>query len=278
MEKTYKATGINLKGIPFNDDDRLLTILTPEYGLIRAIAPGAKKYQSSLRGRSEPFVVNELLLVKGKNIDKIIQAETQKSYYKISQSLAKLTVSQYLAEIVLHLALSEVSQGEIYNLLNEHLRRINTLSENVNSLPYLAQAIFHLLVIAGIAPQVNYCCLSQKALIPNFNDANWKVGFSLNNGGFINLCLPQLNSDNEKNRNKINQIHSKLNAVELTLFQHLSQKTLPDYSKILPKSLNNLSLDHAWISVERTLKDYIEFHLGRNLRSAKIIHDVLIQV
>ncbi len=278
MDKTYKATGINLKGIPFNDDDRLLTILTPEYGIIRAIAPGAKKYQSSLRGRSEPLVVNELLLVKGRNIDKIIQAETQQSYPKISQSLAKLTISQYLVEIVLNLALSDVAQGEIYNLLKEHLSRINTLSENVNLLPYLAQAIFHLLAVAGIAPQVHYCCLSQKALIPNFNDAYWKVGFSLNNGGFINLGLPQLNSDHEKNRNKINQIHSKLNAVELTLFQHLSQKTLPDYSKILPKSLNNLSLDPAWIRVERTLKDYVEFQIGRNLRSAKIIHDVLIQV
>jgi DNA repair protein RecO (recombination protein O) len=278
MNKTYKATGINLKGIPFKEQDRLLTILTSEYGIIRAIAPGARKYKSSLRGRSELFVVNELLLVKGRSIDKIIQAETQEHYSQISTSLGKLTASQYLAEIVLNLALSQLPEGELFNLLNEHLNRIEKLSKSSNLLPYLSQAVFHLLAIAGIAPQVHHCCLSQKSLIPNFNDACWRVGFSFNNGGFINLDLSQLKSNKIVIQDSIYAIHSKLNAVELTLFQQLSQKTLPDYSKILPQQFNFLDLDKAWIIVERTLKDYVEFQLGRNLRSAAMIHDVLVPV
>ncbi len=55
MSRTYQATGINLQGMAFGEADRLLTILTAEYGLIRAIAPGARKYKSSLRGRSELY-------------------------------------------------------------------------------------------------------------------------------------------------------------------------------------------------------------------------------
>ena len=69
MSRTYKATGINLKAIPMGENDRLMTILTKEYGLLRAIAPGARKHKSRLGGRSALFVVNELMLSKGKSLD-----------------------------------------------------------------------------------------------------------------------------------------------------------------------------------------------------------------
>ena len=49
MSRTYQATGINLKGMPLGEADRLVTILSPEYGLIRAVAPGARKHKSKLR-------------------------------------------------------------------------------------------------------------------------------------------------------------------------------------------------------------------------------------
>ena len=36
--RTYRVTGINLKGIPLGEADRIVTILTREQGLIRAVA------------------------------------------------------------------------------------------------------------------------------------------------------------------------------------------------------------------------------------------------
>ncbi|UWU45655.1 Recombination protein O N terminal [Limnospira platensis C1] len=50
MSRTYKATGIILKAIPLGESDRLLTILTPEFGLMRVVAPGARKSRSRLGG------------------------------------------------------------------------------------------------------------------------------------------------------------------------------------------------------------------------------------
>lgn len=277
MTKTYKATGINLKGIPLGDNDRLLTILTPEYGLIKAIAPGARKYKSSLRGRSELFVVNELLLIKGRSLDKISQAETQESYPKLSQNLGKLTVSQYLAELVLHLALSDQPQVELYSLLNEHLSRIEKILPSQNLLPNLAHAVFHLLVIAGIAPQLHNCCISQKSLIPNFDNPKWQVGFSLNAGGIIDLSIPELNLQKNINKQSNIKINSKFGALELTLFQNLSNKILPDYDNILLDKVNPIIIEKAWIKIERMLKNYAEFHLGRSIHSAEMINHVIIK-
>ena len=265
MTRTYKATGINLKGMPLGEADRLVTILTPEFGLIRAVAPGARKHQSRLRGRSELFVVNELLLAKGRSLDKITQAETIESYPGLSRDLGKLVASQYLAELVLCLAASEQAQPELYQLLNEHLRRIERLADSRQILPHLVQAVFHLLAIAGIGPQVHVCCLTRETLTANFINPQWRAGFSFEAGG---LAIGPVMTENKLAQPKIN---ARLGAVELTLLQHLGEKSLPKLSEILPGELTDLSVPVAWMRIERLLRDYVHYHFGRSLRSAALV-------
>ncbi|UKO98867.1 DNA repair protein RecO [Nostoc sp. UHCC 0870] len=189
MSRTYKATGINLKTQVLGESDRIVTILTREFGLIRAVAPGSRKHNSSLGGRSGMFVVNELLISKGRSLDRITQAQTVKTYPGLSQDLGKLAASQYLAEIVLCQALSEHPQEELYELLNEHLQRLEALPKTQPSsiLASLAHAVFHLLALAGLPPQVQACCLTQRSLTPDLTNPNWQVGFSIPTGGII--CL-----------------------------------------------------------------------------------------
>ena len=186
MSRTYKAIGINLKAAPMGETDRLLTILTQEQGLIRAIAPGARKHNSRLGGRSGLFVVNELLIAKGKSLDKVTQAETRRSFPKLSGDLAKLTASQYLAELVLCQALSDQPQAELFSLLIEHLERLERASKP-STLACLAQATFHLLALAGVAPQVHLCCLTRQPLVPDLSNPEWRIGFSLVAGGTVQL-------------------------------------------------------------------------------------------
>jgi DNA repair protein RecO (recombination protein O) len=185
-QRSYKAMGINLKAMPMGESDRLVTVLTKEYGLVRAIAPGARKHRSKLGGRSGLFVVNDLLFSKGKSLDKMLQAETLKSFPGLSRDLAKLTASQYLAEIALAQALCDQPQEELYYLLIEHLSRIE-LASKPNILPCLAQATFHMLALAGVAPDVFRCALSRSPLTPQLGDPDWKVAFSVSSGGAILL-------------------------------------------------------------------------------------------
>jgi DNA repair protein RecO (recombination protein O) len=201
MSRIYKAIGINLKSMPLGESDRLLTILTQEFGLIRVVAPGARKQNSKLGGRSGLFVVNELLIAKGRSLDKITQAETLESYSGLSQDLGRLAASQYLAEMVLAQALSEQPQEELFYLLNEHLRRLEQLSSTPATLvlAHLTHAVFHLLALAGMTPQVQVCCLTQRSLIPDFRDPDWRVGFSVPAGGTVSLsALQQLQAEGEK--------------------------------------------------------------------------------
>ncbi len=196
MSRTYIATGINLKSMPLGEYDRLLTILTAEQGLIRVVAPGARKHLSKLGGRSALFVVNQLQIVEGRTLHKVIQAETLASYPRLNQDLCKLTAGQYLAELALCQALSQQPQAELFHLLTEHLSRLERLPKisgdpaaaatiELAVLSHLVHATFHLLALAGIAPQVQICCLTQQPLVPDFTDGLWQAGFSVAAGGTL---------------------------------------------------------------------------------------------
>jgi len=286
MSRTYKATGINLKGMPLGEYDRLLTILTPEFGVIRAVAPGARKHKSQFAGRSGLFVVNQLLIAQGRNLDKITQAQTLESYPGLSANLTKLTASQYLAELVLLQALSGQPQGELYELLSEHLRRLENAPLHT-VMAHLTQAVFHLLAIAGIGPQVQLCCITQQPLTPDFTNPNWYVGFNVLAGGTVMASviadrlpaarpLPQaiarpseeegaqLEYDNQSGQKMSSQraLHARINATELALLQQLAAPELPK---------QKIVTSNTWRRLEQILRQYAEYHFDRQIRAAALI-------
>ncbi len=294
MSRTYKATGINLKSMPLGEADKLVTILTREFGLIRAVAPGARKQNSKLGGRSGLFVVNDLLVAKGRSLDKITQAETLESYPGLSKDLGKLAASQYLAELVLCHALVDQPQADLYTLLNEHLRRLDQLPNASNSyahtssvLAHLSQGVFHLLALAGVAPQVQSCCITQQPLTPDFTDPDWRVGFSVEAGGTVSLdrsndriktiSRPIINKGGTITQTAIPdetqtetahppRLNTKLDAAQLTMLQQLAKAELP----IAPEK-TLLDVDAVWIKVERTLRDYAQYQFGLSIRSAALV-------
>ncbi|MGP1373181.1 MAG: DNA repair protein RecO [Almyronema sp.] len=312
MSRTYKATGINLKGSPLGESDRLLTILTQEQGLVRVVAPGARKHNSRLAGRSGLFVINQLLLAKGKSLDRISQAETVRSFPGLSSNLTKLTASQYLAELTLYQALSEQPQESLFCLLTEHLERLEQATAAA-VLPCLAQATFHLLALAGIAPQVHLCCITQEPIVPDLLDPDWQVGFSLSAGGTVRITeldglgdrvessqqksTPQTQKQpveekivrssvaamstsrrvpsgrgSSSRQRKVDQVF-RLNALELALFQQLSQPQLlvvQPMAVALPAAVTT-SPHHLWYRIERFLRHYAQYHLDRSIRSASLI-------
>lgn len=275
MSRTYKVTGINLKGMPLGENDRLLTILTPELGLIRVAAPGARKHKSQLAGRSGLFVVNQLLIACGRSLDRLTQAQTIESYPGLSQHLGKLTASQYLAELVLCQALSNHPQPELYELFTEHLRRLERAPSDT-ALPLLTQAIFHLLAIAGIAPQVQLCCITQNPLIPNFTNPHWQVGFSVPLGGTVSRsALERFETEQRSPRaaesgstyhtegksSKNKAITMRINARELALLQKLAEPQLPTLE----------TANQTWLKVEKILREYAQYHFDKPLRTPTLI-------
>lgn len=277
MNGTYKATGINLKATPIGENDRLVTILTREHGLIKAIFPGARKSKSSLGGRSALFMVNELFVAKGRSIDKITQAETVTSYGKSIGDLGKLAASQYLSEIVLAQALSDHPQEELYQLLLLHLGRLNDLEQgdNTAAIAHLCQGVFHLLALGGIAPQLYHCYVTKQAIEPNFTTRNWQIGFCIEAGSIVELAVTAADPSIV--------VNYRFTAIDLLLFQHLSDPNLTRLDiailqrrgfandKFSLETISDTELAGGWRRIERILRQYIQYHLNLQIRSAALI-------
>ncbi len=56
--------------------DRIITVLTRDRGLVRAVARGIRKTTSRFGGRLEPFMYVDLQLAEGRSLDVITQVET----------------------------------------------------------------------------------------------------------------------------------------------------------------------------------------------------------
>ncbi|MEM6400004.1 MAG: DNA repair protein RecO, partial [Cyanobacteria bacterium P01_D01_bin.116] len=286
----------------FGESDRIVTILTREFGLIRATAPGARKHLSSLGGRSGMFVVNQLLIAKGRSIDKITQAQTIKTYPGLGGDLGKLAASQYLAEIVLAQALSEYPQDELFELFNEHLGRLEKLSKNRNVLAYLVHGIFQFLALAGLKPQVEACCLTENTVTPDFDNPKALTAFSINAGGVVSLSAWENLRTKAEKRKRIEennllevasvakesgavysstQIENSSSQIYETIFHEeelpalLRRLSASELSLLqqLPQSeiIEDTAINQDWLYIERLLRQYTQYHFGRSIRSAALI-------
>jgi DNA repair protein RecO (recombination protein O) len=290
MTRSYKATGINLKGIPMGETDRLLTILTVEQGLVRVIVPGARKHKSRLAGRSSQFVVNELFIIQGKRLDKLVQAETVRSFPGLAADLGRLTASQYLAELVLCQALSEQPQGELFALLVEQLQRLEQ-AQGLDILAGLSQGIFQLLTLAGVAPEVGQCSVSQVEIEPDLTQSDWRVGFSPLSGGIVSLA--QINSaqfasprvrasvgryagnssvrGQGRGRSPKQPQTTLITAQELLLLRCLSQAEVIAGQPLAALPTDSKQMGLMWQRIERLLRRYAEYYFDRPILSATLI-------
>jgi DNA repair protein RecO (recombination protein O) len=294
MSQTYKATGINLKSMPLGEADKILTILTREYGLIRAVASGSRKPRSKLGGRSELFVVNELLLSKGRSLDRLSQAESIESYPRLSRDLAKLTVGQYWAEVVLYQTPSHDPNEALFDLFCQRLTHLIDCESGIPVLIHLVYGVMQFLSLAGVAPQVDCCCVTGQLVTPELMGKG-KVMFSPAAGGVI-LPTPEGDATNgqksegsaleplqcsasrsdrysssvKPNLLTRNRSHLTLSASELSLMQQLAL----DDDLMTPPVLS-LSAFHAdvtqWLNVEKALRAYVHYQTERPIRSAALL-------
>lgn len=141
----YTTKGIILSERPVKEADRIYSILTREFGLIRAIATGVRKETSKLRGAIEPVSVSNVSLVRGKEYWRLTSAEFIKRVER-SKPL----------ELVLTLVQGEDPNPALFDALEENL--------NSDETELVAKVLYHLGYL-----QERDLKLDKKALIQAIN-------------------------------------------------------------------------------------------------------------
>ncbi|WP_183092716.1 DNA repair protein RecO [Nocardioides stalactiti] len=76
----YRDEAIVLRTHKLGEAGRIITLLTRQHGLVRAVAKGVRRTTSKFGSRLEPFTYVDLQLAVGRNLDTITQAETRAAY------------------------------------------------------------------------------------------------------------------------------------------------------------------------------------------------------
>lgn len=117
----YKTEAILLRRHSLGEADRILTLLSPDVGKIRAVAKGVRRGRSKLAGHLEPFVVSDVRMAKGRNLDVITSAQGKQYFNPADGDLGKLALAHLLLEICDKILPEDEPQPEVFDLLLECL-------------------------------------------------------------------------------------------------------------------------------------------------------------
>ncbi len=76
----YRDEAVVLRTHKLGEADRIVTLLTREHGKVRAVAKGVRRTRSRFGARLEPFMMTDVQLYEGRNLDTVTQAETLAPY------------------------------------------------------------------------------------------------------------------------------------------------------------------------------------------------------
>lgn len=162
----YQTEVFILKRIDFGEADRLVTLYTPLYGKIRAIAKGVRRPLSRLAGQVELFTHSSLLIASGRNLDIITQGQIINSFTKLRGDLPRATYGYYLAELVDRLVADDIENQRIFRLLLDTYKRLNEGATDELLIRYFE---IHLLDYLGYRPAFYECAGCGVGLTPVTN-------------------------------------------------------------------------------------------------------------
>ena len=153
----YSDEAVVLRTHKLAEADRIITLLTRQHGIVRAVAKGVRRTSSRFGSRLEPFTHVDLQLAVGRNLDMITQAETRAPYGNaISADYDRYTAASVMLETAERLV-SEERQPSVqqYLLLVGALRAMTAGEHRPGDV--LDSFLLRSLAVAGYAPSFEAC-------------------------------------------------------------------------------------------------------------------------
>jgi recombinational DNA repair protein (RecF pathway) len=124
----YRSSGIILKTQKLGEADRILKILTPENGLVSAIAKGARRMNSSFAAKTQTLNHCDFLLAKGKNLDIVSEVSIVNNFLLGCSDLIALNLAFFASEITEKISDECDSTRNFFELLDIYLRHLKSIT------------------------------------------------------------------------------------------------------------------------------------------------------
>ncbi len=169
LEKLIKTKSLVLKKRNFGEYDRVLLLLTEDFGRIDVLAKGVRKPGSRLGGLSDSFLILQIEVEQRRGFDILKDAVLVEDYKMLEKSLAGLGVGGLLMEVVELLSVFGQDDQTIFNLVCDYLdcyqrNRLNFDKREKIEL-FLASFLMSVLALSGRLPIVLGCSICGKDVV-----------------------------------------------------------------------------------------------------------------
>ena len=147
--------GIVLRYANYREHDRMLTILSPDYGRIDALSRGCRRPKSPLMPVSELFVSGEFVLYQSHDHFTLTSCSLADSFYPLRLDIDRLSCAAYMANMCEATVQPEEDARRPFLLL---ARALGCLSyQNVAPRKVLSVFLLHYAVAMGYRPRLKHC-------------------------------------------------------------------------------------------------------------------------
>ncbi len=147
--------GLVIKETNIRDNDRLITVITRDMGVINAFVRGAKSIKSKRSPATSLLAFSNFNLESKGDTYTVTEASVNKIFFTAGSDIVVLSIAQYFCELC---NILRPVEGEAEEFLRLILNSLHFLTENKRN-PELIKAITELrvAVIAGYAPNLIAC-------------------------------------------------------------------------------------------------------------------------
>jgi DNA repair protein RecO (recombination protein O) len=154
IPRRYTTDAIVLSRFDFGEADRILTLITPSGGKLKAIAKGIRRPTSRIGGSLEPFAELRLALAHGRTFDVVTQVQIVHPWLRMRDDLVSFGTASYLAELADGTLEERHATEGVYLLLK---RAYEILDAGMAPARVARWFEMHLADELGVRPEVDRC-------------------------------------------------------------------------------------------------------------------------
>jgi DNA repair protein RecO (recombination protein O) len=236
-----RTSAVVIRTADFKDADRMLTLLTKDFGLMSARVKAAKKQTSKLFCSSSLFCCGEYEFYEKGGYYGVRGCEITHSFQKISENYDAYSAACFIADAAGKVAQEEFPEPKLFVLVVNALYALETAA----ALPDIAVCYFiqRLLYIEGLYPAIDECVFCGNKSVSYFSEEH---------GGAVCTKCAALHGAKKIDKKIITALRSM--------------------TDILPKDMGKAHIEGGvLIDLKQLLISYLENVLQKPLKSAKYV-------
>lgn len=153
MQTTTK--GLIIREQTIGESDRLVTLLTADYGIIKAFVRRAKSIKSNNLSSTSLFVYGDFSIYRGKDAYVIDNATPKEVFFELRADIERLSLAQYFAQLTYFLGAEEQPSEDMLRLLLNALHLLCTGKKDMLLIKSVVE--MRMMALGGYMPNILAC-------------------------------------------------------------------------------------------------------------------------